>query len=102
MKYMERSGLWLLQFYYLAMDVELRGLQKFENYSQATQKTPRRISTLTILHRVRYSASSINFQSSVFAYVFFLVFLSLLSSPLSFLQSSVLEGSYYARCDQSS
>jgi hypothetical protein len=38
----------------------------------------------------------------VAAYAFFLVFQSFLAFPITFLQSNVVEGSSYARCDQSS
>jgi len=61
-----------------------------------------------VLHRVRSSAFSFNFQyplfpkgHSVAAYDLPLVFLSFLCFPLSFLQQRVIEGSSYARCDQS-
>ena len=38
----------------------------------------------------------------VAAYIYFLLFPSLISFPLSFLQKRLLEGSSYARCDHSS
>jgi hypothetical protein len=61
------------------------------------------------LHSVRSSASSLNFQYLLFSLRSSSSCLRLLPCfpvisilPLTFLQSRVLEGSFYARCDQSS
>jgi len=79
-------------------------VHSFRILTTGTQPLPNRL-----LHAVRSSASSFNFGILSFPWnhpiatnVFFLAFPSLRSFPLSFLQSSVLEGSSYARCDQSS
>jgi len=62
-----------------------------------------------VLHRLRSSASSFHVQhplfslrSSTAAYVFFLIFPSLLSFPLSFLQQSISKESFYVRCQKCS
>ena len=49
-----------------------------------------------------FSTFSLPEGQPVAAYIFFLVFPPLLLFPLSLLQQCVLEGSAYARCDQSS
>ena len=57
-----------------------------------------------VLHRLRSNASSphlhhhlFSLRSSTEAYLFFLIFPSLLSFPLSFLQQSISKGSCYVR-----
>ena len=68
------------------------------------QPVPKRV-----LHRLRSNASSSHLQhplfslwSSIEAYLFFLIFPSLLSFPLSFLQQSISKGSCYVRCEKCS
>jgi len=62
-----------------------------------------------VLHRVRSSASSFNFQYPLVSFssssrhsVFFSVFPSLLSFLISFLQWRILEDSFHVRSDESS
>jgi hypothetical protein len=61
-----------------------------------------------VLHRVRSNASSFNLQYLLFSlrssssFLRLLPRLPVISILLTFLQSRVLEGSFYARCDQSS
>ena len=55
-----------------------------------------------VLHKVQSSNLSVLQGHPIAAYIFFLVFLSLLSFFLSLLQQRVLEGSSYAGCNKSS
>ena len=62
-----------------------------------------------VLHILRSSTSSFHLQhplfslrSSTAAYVFFIIFPSLLCFPISFLQQHISKGSFYVRCEKCS